>query len=85
MLDGVLCCCRGVYWANLAYLEALLAGLDGGDITGNTATDDNKVLFLCAKFSQHFCFARRLAVDIRAMYPYQSRSRNPVFAICAVE
>jgi hypothetical protein len=33
------------------YLEALLASLDGGDIAGNTATDDNKVLLLCANVS----------------------------------
>jgi len=33
------------------YLEALLASLDGSDIAGNTATDDNKVLLLCANVS----------------------------------
>lgn len=36
---------------SLTYLEALLASLDGGDIAGNTATDDNKVLLLCANVS----------------------------------
>ena len=33
------------------YLEALLASLDGGDIAGNTATDDDEVLLLCANVS----------------------------------
>ena len=51
MLDGVLPGFRGLYQTVIAYLEALLASLDGGDITGNTATDDNKVLLLCANVS----------------------------------
>ena len=36
---------------SLTYLEALLASLDGSDISSNTATDDNKVLLLCANVS----------------------------------
>lgn len=32
-----------------AYLETLLASLDGGNVSGNTATNDNEVLLLCAK------------------------------------
>jgi hypothetical protein len=35
----------------LTYLEALLAGLNGGDISSNTATDDNEILLLCANVS----------------------------------
>jgi hypothetical protein len=34
-------------YSSVAYLHALLSGLDGGDISGNTATDDNDILLLC--------------------------------------
>jgi hypothetical protein len=35
----------------LTYLEALLASLDGSNISGNTATDNNEILLLCANVS----------------------------------
>lgn len=30
-----------------SHLETLLAGLDGCDVTSNTATDDDEIVFLC--------------------------------------
>ena len=43
--------CLCMFPRSLTYLEALLASLDGGDISSNTATDDNKILLLCATVS----------------------------------
>jgi len=37
--------------SDMPHLETLLTGLDGGNIAGNTTTDDNQVLLLCAKES----------------------------------
>jgi hypothetical protein len=35
----------------MTHLETLLAGLDGGDVAGNTTTNDDQVLLLCANGS----------------------------------
>jgi hypothetical protein len=37
-----------VYKRNMPHLETLLAGLDGSNVTGNTTTNDDQVLLLCA-------------------------------------
>jgi hypothetical protein len=51
VLDCILLSCCGIFPRSLTYLEALLASLNGGDISSNTATDDNEILLLCANVS----------------------------------
>jgi hypothetical protein len=51
VLDRILLSYCGVFPRSSTYLKALLASLDGSNISGNTATDDNKVLLLCANVS----------------------------------
>lgn len=61
-----------------AYLEAFLAGLDGGDIAGNTTADDDEVLLLCKTSAA----ALDLFVLKSVHVTYQSVSRSLVVVIC---
>jgi hypothetical protein len=46
----------GVSWGRISiriytYLESLLAGLNGSDVSGDTSANDNQILLLCSRNS----------------------------------